>query len=196
MSKMHATHLVQCDNQRPLCKKCIDGGRECAGYERETVFIVGTIHDQGRCSSHPPRVLKTKTSKGPPTGDDRLELVPTAPLRPAWDDLILVSSRGQSHQLQIAALHTQLHAITRGAVHDDGHAAGSRPVFISFPPYELPTVPPVSGENEFQLASQCFVHLAAPVGTQGGDIHNRTDSILLFLYEVSRIGREAALLPC
>ncbi|KAK4106830.1 hypothetical protein N658DRAFT_512576 [Parathielavia hyrcaniae] len=46
---------VKCDNTRPLCRKCLDGGRACAGYERETVFIVGTVEDQGRCSSHPPR---------------------------------------------------------------------------------------------------------------------------------------------
>ncbi|KAL2164667.1 hypothetical protein VTH06DRAFT_3884 [Thermothelomyces fergusii] len=48
---------VKCDNQRPHCRKCIDGGRICAGYERETVFIIGTLDDRGRCSSHPPRVV-------------------------------------------------------------------------------------------------------------------------------------------
>ncbi|KAK3942429.1 hypothetical protein QBC46DRAFT_309455 [Diplogelasinospora grovesii] len=53
---------VKCDNERPFCKKCIDSGRDCAGYERETVFIIGTIEDQGRCSSHPPRVVKSSSS--------------------------------------------------------------------------------------------------------------------------------------
>ncbi|KAH6850346.1 hypothetical protein B0I37DRAFT_112063 [Chaetomium sp. MPI-CAGE-AT-0009] len=53
---------VKCDNQRPYCRKCLDGGRTCAGYERETVFIIGTVEDQGRCSSHPPRVVKPKRS--------------------------------------------------------------------------------------------------------------------------------------
>ncbi|KAH6627769.1 hypothetical protein F5144DRAFT_549180 [Chaetomium tenue] len=53
---------VKCDNQRPYCRKCLDGGRTCAGYERETVFIIGTLEDQGRCSSHPPRIVKPKRS--------------------------------------------------------------------------------------------------------------------------------------
>ncbi|KAK7934936.1 hypothetical protein PG985_000431 [Apiospora marii] len=48
---------VKCDNTRPLCKKCTDHGRVCEGYERETVFIVGTVDDKGRCASHPPRNL-------------------------------------------------------------------------------------------------------------------------------------------
>ncbi|CAK7208097.1 hypothetical protein SEUCBS140593_000022 [Sporothrix eucalyptigena] len=52
--------MVGCDNTRPYCKKCHDTGRECAGYERETVFIIGTPQDGGRCSSHPPRVIKSK----------------------------------------------------------------------------------------------------------------------------------------
>ncbi|KAK7966533.1 uncharacterized protein PG986_000810, partial [Apiospora aurea] len=47
----------QCDNTRPFCKKCTDHGRTCEGYERETVFIVGTVDDKGRCASHPPRNL-------------------------------------------------------------------------------------------------------------------------------------------
>ncbi|OAA64289.1 Zn(2)-C6 fungal-type DNA-binding domain protein [Niveomyces insectorum RCEF 264] len=51
---------VKCDNTRPFCKKCQDTGRSCAGYERETVFIIGTPEDGGRCSSHPPRVIKSK----------------------------------------------------------------------------------------------------------------------------------------
>ncbi|CAK7220934.1 hypothetical protein SCUCBS95973_004325 [Sporothrix curviconia] len=55
-----------CDNTRPYCKKCHDTGRECAGYERETVFIIGTPQDGGRCSSHPPRVIKSrKATTGP-----------------------------------------------------------------------------------------------------------------------------------
>ncbi|EPE06082.1 c6 zinc finger domain-containing protein [Ophiostoma piceae UAMH 11346] len=51
---------VKCDNTRPFCRKCQDTGRECAGYERETVFIIGTVQDGGRCSSHPPRIVKQK----------------------------------------------------------------------------------------------------------------------------------------
>ncbi|AEO57551.1 hypothetical protein MYCTH_2303828 [Thermothelomyces thermophilus ATCC 42464] len=55
---------VKCDNQRPHCRKCLDGGRICAGYERETVFIIGTLDDRGRCSSHPPRVVNKASGTG------------------------------------------------------------------------------------------------------------------------------------
>ncbi|KAK4248400.1 hypothetical protein C7999DRAFT_13637, partial [Corynascus novoguineensis] len=59
---------VKCDNQRPHCRKCIDSGRTCAGYERETVFIIGTLDDRGRCSSHPPRVVNRGASSTPSPG--------------------------------------------------------------------------------------------------------------------------------
>ncbi|KAL2259324.1 hypothetical protein VTK26DRAFT_7041 [Humicola hyalothermophila] len=73
-----------CDNARPFCRKCIDTGRECAGYERETVFIIGTIQDQSRCSSHPPRVVKCKKSKlASPEAENAFGLDPMEPLRPA-----------------------------------------------------------------------------------------------------------------
>ncbi|KAH8202235.1 hypothetical protein TruAng_003612 [Truncatella angustata] len=50
---------VACDNTRPYCKKCTDHGRNCEGYQTETIFIVGTIEDKGRCASHPPRNLES-----------------------------------------------------------------------------------------------------------------------------------------
>ena len=85
--------MNQCDNQRPFCKKCIDSGRDCQGYERETVFIIGTVEDEGRCSSHPRRVVgkKGKASPSKPQEPKKLQLVPSQPLQPAWDDLICLS---------------------------------------------------------------------------------------------------------
>lgn len=35
-------------NERPICKRCSDSHRDCT-YERETVFIVASIEDGGRC---------------------------------------------------------------------------------------------------------------------------------------------------
>ncbi|KAK4123595.1 hypothetical protein N657DRAFT_633843 [Parathielavia appendiculata] len=117
---------VKCDNTRPFCRKCLDGGRTCAGYERETVFIVGTIEDQGRCSSHPPRVVKPREEKAARAtasassskagaaedqeGQDEgnLELVPSQPLCPAWDDLVSVLCLGKTYRLQVAGLYTDL----------------------------------------------------------------------------------------
>ena len=206
---------AQCDNQRPFCRKCLNGGRQCAGYQRETVFIVGTIQDQGRCSSHPPRVLKTKTKTKPkterkektaaPKSDDALALVPTEPLRPVWDDggdgggggSVSVSCRGRVCRLRIAALRTNLQATTttnargdRGAADDGG---GGKSVFVSLPPYEPPDLQPGGSEDDFRLTSRCFVHLAEPDrdrdGDRNGDRGSETgamaDGVCLFLYEVS-----------
>jgi hypothetical protein len=56
-------HPVQCDNERPKCKKCANTGRECEGYERNRVFIVGTPEELGRCSSHPHRSISINAAK-------------------------------------------------------------------------------------------------------------------------------------
>ncbi|KAG7290405.1 hypothetical protein NEMBOFW57_000405 [Staphylotrichum longicolle] len=176
---------VKCDNQRPFCRKCIDGGRECAGYERETVFIIGTIEDQGRCSSHPPRVVKPKKGKAARGGGEteNFELVPNEPLRPAWDDLVSVSCRGRSYRLQVAALYTDLQGVTRAGADRSGDEADSRSVFVSLPPFDPPDVQPGMGEDDFQLGAQCLVHLATPDEEQGGSRQTAMDNICLFLYE-------------
>ncbi|KAK4202647.1 hypothetical protein QBC40DRAFT_320950 [Triangularia verruculosa] len=177
---------VKCDNERPFCRKCLDSGRECAGYERETVFIIGTIEDQGRCSSHPPRVVKgkktgsSKKSSSKQSGnedDGRFQLVANAPLRPAWDDLISLSCQGQTFQVQIAALFTPLNSVTRAYATDEDEGEQNRTIFLSFPIYQTPDLTPYPGEDDFQLFSQCMVHLAAP-GQE-----TQTDSIFMFLYE-------------
>ncbi|KFZ01312.1 hypothetical protein V501_10091 [Pseudogymnoascus sp. VKM F-4519 (FW-2642)] len=53
----------QCDNARPKCQKCVASGRECGGYERQMIFIVGTTNERGRCSSHPHRSILTAKQK-------------------------------------------------------------------------------------------------------------------------------------
>lgn len=150
------------------------------------MFIIGTIEDQGRCSSHPPRVLKSKKDKSPTPKpkEDKLRLVPEEPLRPAWDDLVSVSHREESYRLQISALHTNLQAIAR-TTDGGGNNAGSKSVLVSLPPYETPDVQPFLTEDDFQLRSQCLVHLAAPDDDRDGDMQTATDNILMFLYEVS-----------
>lgn len=177
---------LQCDNQRPFCRKCIDGGRECAGYERETVFIIGTIEDQGRCSSHPPRVVKPKKGKAARGGGEaeNFELVPNEPLRPAWDDLVSVSCRGRNYRLQVAALYTDLQGVTRAGADSNGDESDSRSVSVVLPPFDPPDVQPGLGEDDFQLGAQCLVHLATPDEEQGGSRQTAMDNICLFLYEV------------
>ncbi|KJR82369.1 uncharacterized protein SPSK_03074 [Sporothrix schenckii 1099-18] len=281
---------VKCDNTRPYCKKCHDTGRECAGYDRETVFIIGTPQDGGRCSSHPPRVVKPKTpvttavntpsnigrsstsvssssssgaksrsspksrsnsrsasvsrttSNSPaaalsptpsvpisiheqqrylsesfaPTlsgimspakfdtavipidsammtqrpnvgmlnGISAPDLVLIPPLRSAWHDSLLVASGGIVHQVQTAALYTQLQSIVR---HKDDNETDGGFHLSPFPAYTPSSVRPPSGDSEFHLSSHCMVHLAT------GDNHRNfearpAENICLFLYEVRRWG--------
>jgi hypothetical protein len=206
----------QCDNTRPYCRKCLDGGRDCAGYERETVFIIGTIEDQGRCSSHPPRVVKSKKGGGKSSaaatsgsasasaagsrsgsrrgseeeewfgegegwsGSGGLEV--REPLRPAWDDLVSVVWRGRGFRLQVAGLYTDMRGVVGGGEGEEGG-------YVSLPGYVPPDVQPRLGEEEFGMRARCLVHLVAPDVGQGP-----TDSICLFLYEVSCCG--VLLLSC
>ncbi|OBT78708.1 hypothetical protein VF21_02335 [Pseudogymnoascus sp. 05NY08] len=57
------TRRVKCDNARPKCQKCVASSRECGGYERQMIFIVGTTNERGRCSSHPHRSILTAKQK-------------------------------------------------------------------------------------------------------------------------------------
>lgn len=55
---------AQCDNARPKCQKCVASGRECGGYERQMIFIVGTTNERGRCMlSFPAIPLAVLTSR-------------------------------------------------------------------------------------------------------------------------------------
>lgn len=175
---------IQCDNGKPFCKKCTDSGRKCAGYERETVFIIGTLEDGGRCSSHPPRVIRSKKDKNASVKAERAaekpDLVPAQPLQPAWDDLISVSDGSVVQHVQIAALHTNLETVGRQTGKDDANKFA-----MSFDPYRLADLRPTGGEDDFELRCQYMVHLAPATDTHNpGSETVTTDSIFLFLYEV------------
>ncbi|KAI1102570.1 hypothetical protein F4804DRAFT_261566 [Jackrogersella minutella] len=171
------TRRVACDNGRPFCKKCTDYGRECGGYERETVFIVGTPKHKGRCSSHPPRNqrggkrAKTSEIKQP----KKLEFVATEPWQPAWVDVISLSSAAGSHRVRFVALHADLHsAIQAGS----GSPRGNN-VTLSLGGSRALDVNPTFGDEAFSLKSRCLVHLS-PKGSAAG---NSPEGICLFLYE-------------
>lgn len=124
---------------------------------------------------------KGKASSPRRVEKESFEVVPTEPLKPAWDDLVDVSCGGKSHRLQVASLHTGLQAVTRVAEDDNADEAGGKSVFVSLPQYEPPNVQPGLGGDDFQLASQCLMHLATPDEGQEG---TATDNVCLFLYEV------------
>ena len=116
--------------------------------------------------------------------EERLALVPVQPLQPAWSDLISVTNSEKYYRLQIAALHTPL----QGVVRCKDEPGSSKFTLLSFPPYEPSTPQPSPREDDFELHSQCLVHLDEDAGgdamaTEEMDT-NRTDSICLFLYEV------------
>ncbi|KLU82038.1 hypothetical protein MAPG_01117 [Magnaporthiopsis poae ATCC 64411] len=193
--------VKKCDNERPFCRKCIDSGRKCEGYERERIFIIGTPEQGGRCSSHPRRNVPSRSSKKastPARSDtssrseepervkqedadqgERLELVAIEPLRPAWDDIVALSRRGTVYHAQISALNTSLAAI----VHDDEMSRG-KATRLFFPPYIPPDTRPSMGNDEFGLRSHCMAHLSEMEETRNevGETVG-TNSICLFLFE-------------
>jgi len=203
---MLAVLSPKCDNQRPFCKKCIDTGRDCEGYERKAVFIIGTPQDGGRCSSHPRRVVSKKAkgsslSPSPAITDEptpepeseaepeRLDLKPVQPFEAAWNDLVSLSTGEVLYNVQIAALHTSIAAVTR-----QGRDSGNSNSFtISLPPYVPLDARPVTTSDDFTLRSQCLVYTTTPAQAQEGQADDIAppvgEGICLFLYEVSRFAR-------
>ncbi|KAK3340155.1 hypothetical protein B0H65DRAFT_250828 [Neurospora tetraspora] len=188
---------VKCDNERPYCRKCIDSGRECLGYERETVFIIGTIEDGGRCSSHPPRVIKSKKAKASTSsrsgGEEERgtpqqkhqkhqhypELFPDQPLQSAWDDLISLSTpSGTKYTLQFTALNTRLQNVLRRSG-SRGDATGEFTV-NSMAEYEVPNLQLYFSGQDFELKSQCLISLPE---SQNEDPYMPSIGSCVFLYE-------------
>ena len=107
--------------------------------------------------------------------------VANEPFQPAWDDLISLSHAGKNYRVQIAALRTSLQGVVRGQ--DNGDS--SKFSFISFPAYEPWNPQPSLMNDDFELRSQCLMHLDEE-GADATDANetDMTDSICLFLYEV------------
>ncbi|KAK1751590.1 hypothetical protein QBC47DRAFT_307446 [Echria macrotheca] len=174
---------VKCGNERPICKRCADSHRDCT-YERETVFIVASIEDGGRCSSHPPRktAKKVKSPSRQPE-EEKLELVVAEPLTQAWDDFLTVSNHGKTYSVQIAALHTPIQSLARSPRDNDSDDGGGKSAPLSLTPYEVPDVQPSLSEEDFQVRSKAMVHLAADENNQADSGISQRQGIFLFLYE-------------
>lgn len=138
--------------------------------ERETIFIVGTLEDKGRCSSHPPRTFKSPKNTPSPPSTPSNGAVPrpnlVRPLQSAWDDMVSISESGKNHQLRIVALHTPLNATMRR--YSESSSAGR----MSLPPYTPVEVRPRFQNENFLLGSKCQAHFSS--GQEG---------MLLYLYE-------------
>ncbi|GAP87735.1 putative C6 zinc finger domain-containing protein [Rosellinia necatrix] len=170
---------VKCDNTKPFCKKCIDYGRECGGYERETVFIVGTQNDKGRVGSHPPR--NTQQPRAAQAGATtqratRLDLVAAEPLQPAWHETVLLKSGLDSRLVRIVAQHADLDS----AINHNGSPPHTHGVVLSLLDSRPLDVTPTFREENFNLKSFCAVNLAeaGDESTSGID-----EGVCLFLYQ-------------
>ncbi|CAJ2506017.1 Uu.00g001470.m01.CDS01 [Anthostomella pinea] len=171
---------VKCDNTRPFCKRCTDYGRECGGYERETVFIVGTPDDKGRCASHPPR--NAQASRGDQTEEEEpqmietLELTAAEPRQPAWNDTLLLDSAAGTHWIRIVARHTTL----EDAFQSNSSASQQSEVALSLTGSRPLDVTPTFGQEDFNLKSHCLMRLP-----RGSDNAGSTsdEGLFLFLYE-------------
>ncbi|ORY69475.1 uncharacterized protein BCR38DRAFT_333608 [Pseudomassariella vexata] len=172
---------VKCDNTRPFCKKCIDHGRACEGYERETVFIVGTVDDKGRCALHPPRNLqrskKAKTS-AESSEPAKVEFSAVQPLQPAWDETIALASVGGLHQVRFVALHTNLDSVRQ----QQAGNPETGEVKLVLPTSQRVDVRPTFRKEDFKLNSQCFIHLPESSSSQRAG-KNSNEGLCLFIYE-------------
>ncbi|KAI8635005.1 hypothetical protein F5Y19DRAFT_485946 [Xylariaceae sp. FL1651] len=170
---------VKCDNTRPFCKKCTDYGRECGGYERETVFIVGTQDDKGRVGSHPPRSIQRPRSTQPEASTQpaaKLEFVATEPLQPAWNETVLLNSGGNSHLLRIFARHADLES----ALQYTDSSSHRNEVSLSLLDSHPLAVAPTFREEIFSMKCSCFVHLLKDGSDSTTGSHN---GLCLFLYQ-------------
>ncbi|KAI1646963.1 uncharacterized protein F4817DRAFT_316369 [Daldinia loculata] len=171
---------VACDNGRPFCKKCTDYGRECGGYERETVFIVGTQDDKGRCSSHPPRNQQGRRAKGKEIQQaNKLDFIATEPWQPAWIDVISLSSAAGSHRVRFVALQTDLDSAIRPG---SGSPRRDDDVRLSLKGFRALDVNPTFGLEPFSMKSRCLIHLP-PKSSNKQATSTSTEGLCVFLYE-------------
>ncbi|KAI8957371.1 hypothetical protein F5Y11DRAFT_363876 [Daldinia sp. FL1419] len=171
---------VACDNGRPFCKKCTDYGRECGGYERETVFIVGTPDDKGRCSSHPPRNQQNRRAKGKEIQQaHKLNFIATEPWQPAWIDTISLSSTSGAHRVRFVALQTDLDsAIQPGS----GSPRRDDEVKLSLKRPRAFNANPTFGYEPFSMRSHCLIHLP-PKSSARQVASTNAEGLCVFLYD-------------
>ncbi|KAI0190080.1 hypothetical protein F4808DRAFT_444991 [Astrocystis sublimbata] len=173
------TRRVKCDNTRPFCKKCIDYGRECAGYERETVFIVGTQNDRGRVGSHPPRNAQSSRAAQSEVSTQHTaghSYIAAEPLRAAWEENVSLQSGPKSQVMRIVARYADLDsAIEVDDMSPEGHGAS-----LSWAGSRALDVAPTFREEVFTMKSCCFVSLPEDTDDSTPTLDGR---VCLFLYQ-------------
>ncbi|CAG1959928.1 unnamed protein product [Fusarium graminearum] len=158
---------VKCSNERPYCHKCIAGGKECEGYQRERVFITGTPQNKGRVASHPKKGSSSKKKRSPSSKEPprALDLTPTQPLTSAWDSHTLVSNHGAEYSILVSALNARLpYPLPNDSALDEP----SSPFQITFPPYTPTEIQPLIGGGDLNVRAQCLARIPS--------VHDQDDS--------------------
>ncbi|RDA91405.1 hypothetical protein CP533_6892 [Ophiocordyceps camponoti-saundersi (nom. inval.)] len=165
---------VKCSNERPFCKNCVNNGRQCEGYERERVFITGTLETKGRVASHPKRAGSTSKHRNRAAAGVRAsskpQIAPTRPLTSAWDDSVTLSGHGVEASVRLTALQTSLQNVVDRRT--DDHAG----ISLSLPPFVAPELQPQAGE--LNAKARCLVRMGGVY-----DAHDLTDGYCAFLFE-------------
>ncbi|QPC64764.1 hypothetical protein HYE67_006995 [Fusarium culmorum] len=158
---------VKCSNERPYCHKCIAGGKECEGYQRERVFITGTPQNKGRVASHPKKGSSSKKNRSPSSKEPprALDLTPTQPLTSAWDSHTLVSNHGAEYSVLVSALNARL---SYPLPNDSALDEPSSPFQITFPPYTATEIQPLIGGGDLNVRAQCLARIPS--------VHDQDDS--------------------
>ncbi|KAK5990099.1 Actin-interacting protein 2 [Cladobotryum mycophilum] len=182
---------VKCSNERPSCKTCINGGRECEGYERERVFITGTPENKGRVASHPkkstpPRKPKSDSSSNMPIEQGTPQIVPLSPLTSAWDDYTRLANQGVEFPALVTAVQTNLAGVVRHDF-DEFDGTSSASFGIQLPPYSTADLQPVV-DGAYGMNAQCIVRQKA-TDTE----HDPTESYCAFLFEHDGSGTPSRL---
>lgn len=182
------TSWIQCSNERPHCRNCTTSGRECEGYERDRVFIIGTPASKGRVASHPKKSSRSSRSPTPRTSPKPrspavvprqfdLDIKQMHPFTPAWDDTLSVSNQGVQESMLLASLQTDL-----DSTYQHESSPGSSVFSVSLPDYIPTDLPRSIGPNGFAVTAKCIAQ--AKGTTNGTDI---ADNYCAFLFEVRRI---------
>ncbi|KAF2965772.1 hypothetical protein GQX73_g7808 [Xylaria multiplex] len=153
-----------------------DYGRECAGYERETVFIVGTQDDKGRVGSHPPRNIqqpRAVQSEASTQHTSRPEFVAAEPLQPAWHETVLLNSGPNSQLVRLVAQHNS-------AVNHSGLPSQTQEGSLPLLDCQPLDVTPTFREEIFNMKSICLVSLP---GASGDSTVSSDEGVCLFLYQ-------------
>ncbi|XP_044724341.1 fungal zn(2)-Cys(6) binuclear cluster domain-containing protein [Hirsutella rhossiliensis] len=181
---------VKCSNERPFCNNCVNTGRQCEGYERERVFITGTLETKGRVASHPKRTSPANKPKAKAaaategTGEDlKPQLVPTEPLTSAWDDCMTLSGQDVVTPVLLTGLQTDLQNIVEQSGADDSKFDVLLPAYAASEPQTH------AAGGDFNARARCLVRL----GDASAE-HGSTGGYCAFLYEHSSSSAESNML--